>query len=298
MEPVDLLERCRAGDRDAFRALVAAWGGRALAIARCFTDEPRRAEQAVATALINVWRELPSLHSQRAFRPWLMSHVAEAAGAAEADERALALREARAPDRAGMSAMREARAVANADDTVRAMLDEINGSKHTLPLTFFDDALARRLKDPVALDIGRIVEADRAHVWRTLRDPSALPKWVSARDLRVTGELKPGTTIKARGKIADKRASIDRTTITRADEGELLSWVTRAHPDWMIGRIEFRWSMRIEDEQVRHRLHGVAFPPGLAAVSLRRSYARVQSDMSLSMHRGLERFAALVASRR
>lgn len=299
METVDLLERCRAGEPEAFRALVAHWGDRALGIARCFTDDERRAQRATGDALVAVWRELPSLHSQRAFRPWLMAHVAEQAGAGEEDARATALRAARVHDRRGMEAMREARAVAAADDTVRRLLDEIAGDEHALPQTFFDEVVAPRLSRAHLAEVRRAVDAAPDTVWRTLTDAESLPRWISASDVRASGILKPGSTVRARGKIAELRASSDRTLVTRTEPGSLLCWTTRSRPRGRLGTIEFRWSISIEPgPELRHRLHAVAFPPGLPGVLLRRLYARVESGMPLSMHRGLERFSALVSSRR
>src|SRR5438552_11334518 len=76
---LDLLEQCRSGDRAAFRALVAFWGDPALRLASTFTNDHERARAALADALLECWRELPSLHSETPFRPFLFGLVARAA---------------------------------------------------------------------------------------------------------------------------------------------------------------------------------------------------------------------------
>jgi RNA polymerase sigma-70 factor (ECF subfamily) len=297
---VELLERCRAGDRDAFRALVTHWGDRALAVAATLTGDRARAHRAVRDALLACWRELPSTHSERAFRPWLMALVAEAAGPA-ADARAAALLEARGGERAGAAALKEARAVDAADDAVRAILEAAPPGL-ALPQTFFDDALAARMTDAAGIEVRRIVATGARAAWGAMTDPNALPKWVSAEDVRANGSLRAGARIRARGRIADKRGSRDATLVTRADEERVLAWTTRARPVRLPGVIEFRWSISCEPDgsgtQLVHRLHGIAFPPGVAGVTLRRAYAKIADAMQLSMHRGLERLAALISSAR
>ena len=65
--------------------------------------------------------------------------------------------------------------------------------------------------------------------------------------------------------------------------------------------IEFRWSVAIEEApggaELHHRLRGVAFPHGPVGSFLRNAYARVESSMQASMHRGLERLASLIEAR-
>src|SRR5438445_7906211 len=76
---LDLLEQCRAGDNSSFRALFAFWGDPALRLASTFTADEGRARAAVAEAFIICWRDLPSLHSDTPFRPYLLNLVARAA---------------------------------------------------------------------------------------------------------------------------------------------------------------------------------------------------------------------------
>src|SRR5438093_10233480 len=76
---LDLLEQCRAGDRSAFRALVAFWGDPALRLALMFTNDEQRARIALTEGLLGCWRQLPSLHSETQFRPFLFGLVSRAA---------------------------------------------------------------------------------------------------------------------------------------------------------------------------------------------------------------------------
>src|SRR5439155_17597760 len=76
---LDLLEQCRAGDRSAFRALVAFWGDPALRLALTFTNDDERARTALTEGLLECWRQLPSLHSETQFRPFLFGLVSRAA---------------------------------------------------------------------------------------------------------------------------------------------------------------------------------------------------------------------------
>jgi DNA-directed RNA polymerase specialized sigma24 family protein len=73
---VDLIERCRTRDPDAFAGFVALWGDAALRVATVVTGERGRALAAVRTALLTACRDFPSLHSERPSRPWLLGMVA------------------------------------------------------------------------------------------------------------------------------------------------------------------------------------------------------------------------------
>jgi len=83
---LDVLERARCGDREAFRTLTAAWGDRALRTAALIIGDRARAEQLVVAAFTRVWRDLPTLHSERPFRPWLMRALLDALPEPEARE--------------------------------------------------------------------------------------------------------------------------------------------------------------------------------------------------------------------
>ena len=66
-----LVERARQGDEEAFGALARAVGDRCMAIAYRILRDVDLAEDAVQTALVTAWRELPALRDPDRFEPWL-----------------------------------------------------------------------------------------------------------------------------------------------------------------------------------------------------------------------------------
>ncbi len=67
---VDLVERARHGDRDAFAVLAAGSVDRLYAIARVTLRDVDRAEDAVQECLVRCWRDLPSLRDADRFEAW------------------------------------------------------------------------------------------------------------------------------------------------------------------------------------------------------------------------------------
>jgi|RhiMethySRZTD1v2_1073278.scaffolds.fasta_scaffold360925_2 RNA polymerase sigma factor (sigma-70 family) len=67
----DLVEAARAGDHDAFEALVIAIGDRLYSMARLILRDADRAEEAVQDALVRAWRQLPSLRDPALFDAWV-----------------------------------------------------------------------------------------------------------------------------------------------------------------------------------------------------------------------------------
>jgi RNA polymerase sigma-70 factor (ECF subfamily) len=80
---LELVERARSGDPDAFEALIRAVGDHLLAVARKILRDPDAAEDALQSAVIRGWRSLPRLRDPARFDQWLyrilvMSCYAEA----------------------------------------------------------------------------------------------------------------------------------------------------------------------------------------------------------------------------
>lgn len=73
-----LVERAREGDKDAFDALVQITGDRCLGIAFRILRDVGLAEDAVQSAYVSAWRELPSLRDPDRFEPWLHRTLARA----------------------------------------------------------------------------------------------------------------------------------------------------------------------------------------------------------------------------
>ena len=67
----DLVERARAGDRDAFASLVALTSDRMYAVAIRILRDGHLAEDALQGALITAWRQLPTLRDPARFEAWL-----------------------------------------------------------------------------------------------------------------------------------------------------------------------------------------------------------------------------------
>src|SRR5262245_31341433 len=67
----DLVERAQEGDRDAFAALVALTSDRMYALAARILRDSVLAEDALQSALITVWRQLPTLRDPDRFEAWV-----------------------------------------------------------------------------------------------------------------------------------------------------------------------------------------------------------------------------------
>jgi len=66
-----LVERAIQGDEDAYAGLMAIAGDRLLAIAYRILRDLHHAEDAVQVALVNAWRDLPTLRDADRFEAWL-----------------------------------------------------------------------------------------------------------------------------------------------------------------------------------------------------------------------------------
>jgi RNA polymerase sigma-70 factor (ECF subfamily) len=67
----EIVARARAGDRDAFAALVRLVMPRLDTIARLTVRDPDAARDAVQEALVRAWRDLPSLRDPDRFEAWV-----------------------------------------------------------------------------------------------------------------------------------------------------------------------------------------------------------------------------------
>ncbi len=67
----DLVELASRGDRDAFTTLASTSVDRLFAIARRILQDHERAQDAVQSALMCAWRDLPSLRDPARFQQWL-----------------------------------------------------------------------------------------------------------------------------------------------------------------------------------------------------------------------------------
>jgi len=67
-----LVEQAMQGDEEAYAGLMAALGDRLLATAYRILRDLHLAEDVVQIALIDAWRDLPTLREPDRFEPWLM----------------------------------------------------------------------------------------------------------------------------------------------------------------------------------------------------------------------------------
>jgi len=75
---VELVERARRGDRDAFASIAAASVDRCYALAYRILRDPHRAQDAAQQALLGAWRDLPTLRDVERFDAWLHRLVVHA----------------------------------------------------------------------------------------------------------------------------------------------------------------------------------------------------------------------------
>jgi RNA polymerase sigma-70 factor (ECF subfamily) len=70
-----LVQRCQTGDQEAFQKLIGLHGEMLFGIAYFYTHDRSQAEDAVQEALIQIWRHIPSLRSDKSVKSWLISIV-------------------------------------------------------------------------------------------------------------------------------------------------------------------------------------------------------------------------------
>ena len=75
---VELVERAKRGDQDAFASLAAASADRCYALAYRILRDPHRAQDAAQQALLGAWRDLPTLRDVDRFDAWLHRLVVNA----------------------------------------------------------------------------------------------------------------------------------------------------------------------------------------------------------------------------
>ena len=78
MTDVELVQRARGGDRDAFDVLMSSWLDRLYRIAYLVLRDTDSAQDAVQEALVHCWRGLPGLRDPERFDAWLRRLVMHA----------------------------------------------------------------------------------------------------------------------------------------------------------------------------------------------------------------------------
>lgn len=225
----DLVQRSRAGDRGAFAGLVGLWGDRALQLALSCRADPTEASEAVAAAFVVVYRDLPGLHTRRAFRPWLGRLVLIAAGARPRDERL----------RTVLTEATGARAERRADAVLRSVLS--SPPRLRLPEGFFADQVEDLLTEPEVL-VAR----------RPCLDPVDALRALGSEGFR---------------RAATPAASV-RIEDAWRQQGYGLGWIATEHVSFRPASLESVWDANIVEETVVVRLRGIAVPGGLVGRAL------------------------------
>jgi len=137
-----LVARARAGDREAFRALVERHQGRALALARRLMRDDTEAEEIAQDAFLKAWSALPGFRAEASFGTWLHRIVYRRAldrldalkvrrrHEAEAPSWPLEREDGAAPDDAG----------GPADERVRRLVESLPAAQRAaVTLYYFED---------------------------------------------------------------------------------------------------------------------------------------------------------------
>lgn len=118
-----LVERAQGGDRDAYEQLARASVDRLFAVAYQITRDADRADDAVQQALVEMWRDLPSLRDPSRFEAWTYRLVTRAC-----------LQELRRRRRVNVTALSPDEVVAGTDDIAAraALRDQLDRALGTL----------------------------------------------------------------------------------------------------------------------------------------------------------------------
>jgi len=175
MDPL-LVERARAGDRDAFASLVHLVSDSLFAVAHRILRDTGLAEDALQNALISAWQQLPRLRDVDRFDAWIRRILVHACYAESRRGRHLA-GDVRLLDLLGSTTADGTRAVADRDELERAFrripLDHrsVFVLHHYLGLPLVE--IAETLGIPAGTARSRLHYATKA--LRTVMHPGATP---------------------------------------------------------------------------------------------------------------------------
>jgi RNA polymerase sigma-70 factor (ECF subfamily) len=116
----DLVERARAGDRDAFASLVHQVSDRLYAVAFRILRDTGLAEDALQNALVTAWRQIPHLREPDRFDAWIHRVLINSCYVEARHTRQWTARIRALPDPDHMSTPDASRAAADRDELERA----------------------------------------------------------------------------------------------------------------------------------------------------------------------------------
>jgi len=271
-----------------------------MRIAVLLLGDRARAESVVRDALLAAWSDLPTLHSERAFRPWLFARVVDTALGIEPaggepraldglppEQRALAVLRfglglgqtelaLTRPGRSAAATIRDARAAEKAlqatigppDDVRRALTEEATGAE--LPATFFAQAIAPRLEEPALFELKRSLRTNAVDLAGITVD-----------------DVPPS--------IGGRFGRHDETLVTRTPS--TLAWIERVRLPLMQA-IEFRWVLAATPgDLLVQRLRGAALPLGPTERVLRGLVDRHRDAIREAARFRLEHVASAIEAR-
>jgi len=157
MQDTQAIQRCRQGDREAFRHLVQRYQRRALAHARALTGNDADAADAAQDAFLDAFRHLDTFDDRREFYPWFYVLL-----------RNRCLKRGRCRDRAGPNELSETVAPGSASTEevldLRSALDQLRPEEREIILLkhldgWTYDELAERLEIPRGTVMSRLFHA-------------------------------------------------------------------------------------------------------------------------------------------
>jgi RNA polymerase sigma-70 factor (ECF subfamily) len=151
---IELVERARSGDHEAFSALVRAATPRLYTMARLILRDPNGAEDAVQEALMLAWRQIRALRDPQAWDAWLNRLTARACVRLAQTQRRHAVVELRVlsdRDRVGADF---AGALADRDDLGRALERLPVEQRAVMVLHFYVDLPLSDAADALGIPVG------------------------------------------------------------------------------------------------------------------------------------------------
>ena len=158
----ELVERARAGDREAFSELVRATLDRQYAVAYLILRDGDRAQDAVQEALVSAWRDMRSLRDPDAWDAWLHRLTVRCCYRLASKERRRSLQELNADARRGAGArpMDLVTSLAERDRMERELVELPIDQRAVLVLRFYLDlpvaAVATILDIPIGTAKSRL----------------------------------------------------------------------------------------------------------------------------------------------
>ena len=151
----ELVERARAGDREAFSELARATLDRQYAVAYLILRDGDRAQDAVQEALVSAWRDIRSLRDPDAWDAWLHRLTVRCCYRLAGKERKRSLQELRVtPDRDGSGPTDLVTSIAERDRMERELIKLPIDQRAVMVLRFYLDLPVATVATVLDIPIG------------------------------------------------------------------------------------------------------------------------------------------------